>query len=166
MLIKLSSTGDVLWKRYLGSFLYDVGNSVKETMDGGYIVTGYEPSAIINTVYLAKTGTDGEVVWKKNYGHVGGDIGNAVQLTGDGGFVIAGTAYVSEGGEGDVYLVKTDGQGELLWERTFGGAGNDVGVSVQQASDGGYIVAGNTDSFGAGESDIYLIKTDSDGNVE
>jgi predicted Rdx family selenoprotein len=166
MLIKLSSTGEILWQRYLGTFRDDVGTSAKETPDGGYVITGYELMTILNTVYLAKIDADGEVVWKKNYGHVGGDIGNSIQLTGDEGFVVAGTAYASEGGEGDVYLIKTDGQGELLWEKKYGGAGEDAGMSVQQTADGGYIVAGNTDSFGAGGSDIYLIKTDSNGDVE
>ena len=166
MLVKLSSAGDIVWQRSLGIFRYDVGTSVKETTDGGYVITGYEPSALINTVYLAKVDADGEVVWEKNYGHMVGDIGNAVQLTDDGGYVVAGTAYASEGGDGNVYLIKTDAQGELLWEKTYGGSGDDVGMSVLQAADGGFMIAGNTDSFGAGGSDIYLIKTDSNGNVQ
>ena len=102
---------------------------------------------------------NGDVLWAKTYGGSSSDYGYSVRQTSDGGYIVAGYTE-SFGVAGDVYLVRTDSLGELLWSRTFGGTGNDGGWSVQQTTDGGYVITGYSASFGAGNKDVYLIKTD------
>jgi hypothetical protein len=99
--------------------------------------------------------TYGETYWGEAY---------SVQQTSDGGYIVAGYT-TSFGAGGDIFLIKTDANGNVQWAKTYGGTGDDLAYSVQQTSDGGYIVAGATGSFGAGYGDIFLIKTDANGNI-
>jgi hypothetical protein len=100
--------------------------------------------------------------WFKTFGGSGSDWGSSVQQTSDGGFIIVGRTWSFGAGLADVWLIKTDASGNREWDRTFGGGDRDVGLSVQQTSDGGFIIVGWTESFGAG--DVWLIKTDANGN--
>ena len=103
--------------------------------------------------------------WWRTYGGTDDDRGYSVQQTTDGGYVVAGYTRSFGAGYDDVYLIKTDAAGDTLWTRTLGDADYDEGSSVQQTSDSGYVIAGGTYSFGAGDDDVYLIKTDASGNV-
>ena len=103
--------------------------------------------------------------WTKTYGGTYDDYGYSVQQDSDSGYVITGYTTSFGAGYADVYLVKTDASGDTLWTRTFGGTQGDDGYSVRQTSDGGYIIAGLTYSFGAGGSDVYLIKTNASGDT-
>lgn len=163
-LIKTDSDGGLQWQKTFGGSRNDDGQAVQQTTDGGYIVAGYTASHEIGDggVYLLKTNSDGEMLWQKTFG--GNGVGQSVQQTSDGGYIVAGYTDSYGSGEEDVYVVKTDSDGVLQWERTFGGSGYDYGLSVQQTSDGGYIIAGITDSYGAGSEDVYLVKTNSDGD--
>lgn len=106
-----------------------------------------------------------QISFKVHIGDAGISRGVTVEQTIDGGYILTGlTTDGAHGGE-DVFLIKTNSKGEVLWKKTFGGPGNDNGWAVRQVADGGYIIAGFTDSFGNGDMDIYLIRTDSKGEA-
>ena len=155
-LVKTNAQGDTLWTRtYDGSFDPD-GNSVQQTSDGGYAVAATSQS---QDVYLVKTDAQGETLWTRTYGGRGLNHGNSVRQTTDGGYIIAGCTWSFNSSSYDVYLIRTNAQGETLWTRTYGGPRADFGHSVQQTADGSYVVAGYSYD-GTGIGDVYLIKTD------
>ena len=90
----------------------------------------------------------------------------SVQQTTEGGYITAGYTYSHGSGGADVYLVKLGEDGNVVWDRTFGGAGHDSGNAVLETSDGGYVIAGSTYSYGTGGYDVYLVKTDADGRSQ
>jgi len=158
----------VQWQKTFGGVYTDVGKSVQQTIDGGYIIAGGTESfgAGAYDVYLIKTDSDGNLQWQKPLGGRDSEIGYSVDQSMDDGFIIVGNIYYFSTGQNDVYLVKTDSAGNLQWQKTFGGTGWDDGCSVQQTTDGGYVIVGSTESFGQGACDVYLIKTDSAGNLQ
>jgi len=162
-LIKTNASGDTLWSRTYGGRNSDGGYSVQQTSDGGYIIAGYTESfgAGYGDIYLIKTNASGDTLWTKTYGGINDDYGNSVQQTSDGGYIIAGGSCTFGQWGCDVYLIKTNASGNRIWARTYSGTDWEVGNSVRQALDGGYIIAGCTNSFGAGDDDFYIIKTDS-----
>ena len=159
---------DTLWTRTFGGTLVDVGRSVQQTSDGGYIIAGYTSSysAGYSDVYLIKTDSSGNQQWSRNFGGIHTERGYSVDVTSDSGYIIAGYTSSYGAGYSDFYSIKTDAAGNQQWSQTYGGNGTDDCNSVQQTSDGGYIVAGYTSSYGAGNYDIYSIKTDSAGNQQ
>ena len=166
-LIKTDGNGNELWNKTFGGTNNNWSYSVQQTTDGGYIVIGYTNSFGNGAadVYLIKTDGSGNELWNKTFGGVNDDGGFSVQQTNDGGYVVAGYTKSAGNGDADVYLIKTDGSGNELWNKTFGGTYEDGGFDVQQTTDGGYILTGKTLYAGGVDSDLYLIKTDGNGNV-
>ena len=146
----------------------DWGYSAVETFDGGYVAAGLTGAIGFGQedVYLVKTNDRGDTLWTKTYGTPSnGEFAKAVVQTRDSGYAVLGYTESYGAGAADVYLIKTDVNGDTLWTKTYGGAGNDDGASIQETEDGGFIIVGNSRSFGAGEWDVYLIKTDSKGDT-
>jgi len=170
-LIKLNAQGDSLWSQSYGGVNYDRVESVQQTTDGGYIMTGRTDGDLIFYSHfdlsLIKTDGNGNEIWSKEYGLISpgintSDYGQSVRQTTDGGYIVTGKTMLT--GNGDLYLIKTDDQGDTVWTKTFGGVDiNDVGHSVQQTLDGGYIVCGQIDEDSLGSADVYLLKTDGNG---
>ncbi|MFX0162805.1 MAG: hypothetical protein ACFE68_05625 [Candidatus Hodarchaeota archaeon] len=174
-LIKTNSTGDLEWNQTYGGTDRDKGFCVEQTTpDGGYIIIGYTYSYGANPgvspdVWLIKTNSTGDLEWNQTYGGTEYDTGCCVVQTADGGYIITGNkGKTTDPYSGDVWLIKTDVNGNILWDKIFGGLGGDEGRCILQTSDGGFIITGTTRSFGAGFSDVWLIKVsnmvvDSDG---
>jgi len=165
-LSKTDNIGNTLWTKIFGGDNDDIANSVRQTSDDGYIITGViNTPGFGNDVWLAKTDTNGDTMWTKTIGGSEGDGGNSVRQTSDGGYVIAGYTRSRGGGMNDIWLIKTDANGDTLWTNTFGGGSNDNAFCIQQTVDDGYIISGVTDSFGAGGSDVWVVRTDASGGA-
>jgi len=160
-------TDSTLWSKTYGGTLADGGKCVRPTSDGGVIIAGYTYSFGSGNadLYLIKTNSDGIEQWSKTIGGSGRDFGNEILQLADGGFLVIGTTYSKGAGDADLWLVKTDSTGNLIWDKTYGGAGMDIGKSIQVTPDGKILLLGYTESNGAVEDDIFFIKTDAAGNI-
>ncbi|OQX50743.1 MAG: hypothetical protein B5M53_11815, partial [Candidatus Cloacimonas sp. 4484_209] len=165
-IVRTDSLGDTLWTKTYGGINDDVATSVARTTDGGFVIGGWTEnfgSGMID-VYLVKSDSLGDTLWTKTYGGTSDDWCTSLAQTNDRGYIITGRTYSFGSGGSDVYLIRTDSLGDTLWTKTYGGGSDDNGYSVKQTLDGGYIIGGETQSFGAGGYDVYLIKTDGAGN--
>jgi hypothetical protein len=165
-LIKTDANGNISWAKTYGGTDWDWASSVQQTSDGGYIMAGYTGSfGAGGDILLIKTDANGDIIWAKTYGGTSYDEAYSVQQTSDGGYILAGETRSFGAGDYDIFLIKTDANGNIIWAKTYGGTSYDYAYSVQQTSDGGYIMAGETNSFGAGFYDAFLVKTDANGNI-
>ena len=160
-------TAQGAFKRTYGGVHKDIGYSVQQTADGGYVIAGNSMSfgAGSEDVYIIKTDAAGNAQWTRAYGGPSYDGGRSVQQTTDEGYIVVGYTASFGSGSLDVYLIKTDANGDTIWTRTYGGPGEDDGSSVRQTADGGYLIAGTTASSGAGDYDVYLIRTNANGDT-
>jgi len=163
---------DILWKKNFGLNIEDAddyGQSVIETSDGNLVITGYTNSFGAGgfDVWLIETDQNSDTLWTKTYGESGDDYAFEIEQTEDGGFIIAGSTG-SFGGSGmlDGCLIKTDQFGNLQWIKLYGTTHDDLFYSIEQTEDGGYILAGERDAYPEGDSDVWILKTDSAGNFQ
>lgn len=163
-IIRTNALGDTLWTKSYGNPQQPDGAwDIKQTVDSGFILVGVTYNSLVYNVYLIKTDSVGDTLWTKSYYSVFDQVAYSVEQTSDGGYIIGGIIIDMQSGNYDVYLIKTDGLGDTLWTKQFGGNMPDNGYFVRQTKDGGYIICGVSSSFGNGGT--YLIKTNSMGNV-
>jgi len=170
-LVKVDPSGSEIWNATFGGSGEDLGYFVRQASDGGYIVAGSTMSYGIGDEYLwlLKADALGNKTWDRTFGGFAsssGDGGWAVDEAEDGGYVVAGYTKSHSSGGKDLWLLKTDANGEKAWDRVFGGKKDAVGMSIRKTEDGGFIVAGRTNSFGSGGNDIWLLKVNSTGSEE
>lgn len=163
--IKTDSTGNLIWTMIYGGSEDDQVEEILQTADSGYIMVGYTKSygSGNKDVWLIKTKEDGDTLWTATYGGSGEDRGLGLSSDSDNNYLIVGHTSSFGVGSHDIWLIKVDECGDTLWTQTYGGSGDDRGRDLIVHEDDIYLL-GTTESFGAQDRDIILIKTDSNGN--
>jgi hypothetical protein len=162
ILIKTDTAGNLIWSKILNTL--SLARSIKQTTDGGFVVTGGFGNPGYLNVSLIKFSSMGNLLWAKSFGGNSDEIGWSVLQTSDGGFIVAGKTRSFGAGDYDVYLIRTDSIGDTLWTKTYGGSSYDTGESIMQTTDGGFIIGGQT-QIGTGPRYIFLMKVDINGDT-
>ncbi len=167
-LVRTDASGNVLWNGTYGGARDDWAEALVQSNDGGFAMAGLTSSygAGGNDFWLTKIDADGNALWNKTFGGIGDDVAEALVQTSDGGYAIAGPTQSFGAGYYDFWLIRTDALGNALWNKTYGGAWLDWAEALIQTKDGGFAITGATGSFGAGNIDVWLVKTDALGNVK
>ncbi|MEO0211311.1 MAG: hypothetical protein ABIN66_05580, partial [candidate division WOR-3 bacterium] len=167
LVLKLNPDGSLAWAKTFGGSSEDAAYAMLQSSDGGYLVVGYTQSFGVEYVdiLVLKLNPDGSLAWARTFGGNLGDYAQSVIQTQDGGYAVAGYTASFGAGNSDVLVLKLNSDGSLAWARTFGGTGPDGALSLTQASDGGYILAGYTYSFGAGSWDFLVLKMNPNGSL-
>ncbi len=155
---------DTLWTKTFGGDQDEIARSIQVTNDGGYIIVGTIGPFNDSDIILTKTDSDGNVTWEHTFDNQLRDRGNSVIQTLDGGFIVAGLTLIDDSND-EVWIIKTDQNGDITWENTYGGENNEFATSIIQIVDGSFIIAGITSSYGSGLIDMWLFKIDLDGNL-
>jgi hypothetical protein len=167
-IVKLNSSGMLEWTRTAGGADWDYANanSIIQTEDSGYVVAGSTESFGAGSwdFYIVKLNSAGMLQWSKTVGGTSSEFVRSITKAGDGGYVVAGETFSFGAGRWDTYIVKLDSSGSLDWSRTVGGTGIDYAKSIAKTTDGGYVIAGETISFGG--SDMYIVKLNGSGTVQ
>jgi len=186
-IVKLDASGNLEWENSYGGSAGEAAFSITQTKDGGYIAAGNSESddgdvtgmhdITYGDFWVIKLGTSGELQWEKAFGGNDYDQANSIQQTKDGGYIIGGFSRSNDGditnnhGNYDMWVVKTDKDGNLTWQKSLGGSNGDFGYSIQQTPDNGYVVNGGTDSNNGdvtgnhGNEDFWVVKLSASGNL-
>lgn len=166
-IIKVNPAGDKVWEKTFGGEKDDYMTSMEKTGDGGCLIAGSSNSFSAGgdyDAYLIRISNSGEKVWEKTFGGAGDDNVQVIREAGDGGCLMAGRTCAQRSGDDNIYLVKTDSSGNMVWEKTVGGRGPDFIKEMRPTGDGGWVLAGTTGSF-QGWENIYLFKVDASGQL-
>jgi hypothetical protein len=163
--LKLDVSGNVSWQKTYGGAIGEIANSIQQTTDGGFVVAGQTGAFPDYDAWILKLDVSGNVAWQKTYGGSSDEEAYSIEQTTDGGFVVAGYTDSFGAGGNDFWVLKLDVSGNVQWQKTYGGVDFDHAESVQQTADGGYVATGQTESFGAGLSDFWVLKLGASGNV-
>jgi Secretion system C-terminal sorting domain len=185
-IVKVSASGILQWQKSLGGLNYEVANSIQQTFDSGYIIAGSSNSNDGDVTgnhgsydyWVVKLSVTGSIQWQKSFGGTGNDVANSVQQTADSGYIVAGYTNSNDGdvtgyhGNQDCWIVKLSNTGSLQWQRSLGGTSPDAAYSIQQTSDGGFIVAGFSASndgdvsVNHGNQDFWVVKLSTLGGIQ
>jgi hypothetical protein len=171
LLVKTDAAGNMQWSQMYGTPYFDEAYALIQTRDGGYALAGSYSYTVPNPDrtycygWFVKTDVAGNIEWNQTYGGGYEQVFALVQ-TSDSGYALAGYSGSYGAGSYDFWLIKTDASGNMQWNETYGGGGDDTAFALVQASDFGYTLAGRTGSFGAGSYDFWMVKTDSQGNMQ
>lgn len=167
-IIKLGENGNKEWEKTFDKDENDIANSIVQTRDGGYVITGGTGKRLWGEVscWVIKLDAKGNMEWDNDFGGIGWDEIYSIIQTKDGGFITTGSTWSKGAGRGDVCVVKLDRRGYLVWIKTFGGSDYDEAHSIIQTDDGSYTVAGFTISEDTGDRDVWVIKLDENGNLQ
>jgi hypothetical protein len=165
-IIKIDAGGKLLWERYYGGTGEDTLLTIIATTDSNFVAAGYKTSRGNGgkDAWVIKIGRDGGIIWDRTFGGVNDEIVNSIIQNSSGGYMFTGTTGTSEAGS-DVYAVRLNDSGNLVWEKRFGGMDDDVGNAILEAEPGMYIVGGYSRSFVAGYKESYVFKINNDGAV-
>lgn len=167
LLIKLNAAGEVIWDKTYGGNRDDKSSDMIETSDGNYFLLGNTLSfgdGLNADVWLLKINGDGVELENKRYGGPTGDSGDKITATQDGNYAILASTTSFGAGGFDIWLIKIDGSGGELWNKTYGGSEDEEGKDIAELPDASLVMVGFTRTFGAGAKDAYIIKTDASGN--
>lgn len=164
-LIRTDEDGNEIWNRTYGGAWDDDAYTVLLADDGGYVLCGHRGIASGEfDMWIAKVDEQGTIVWDQTFGGTVWDNAYSCLRTRDGGYVLAGYTESSADEGLDVWLIKTDEEGSMVWDSIFRGMGRDTAFSVRETRDGGYVLSGSSNSYGTGDTDIWLGRTDAAGN--
>jgi hypothetical protein len=167
-LVKVDSNIKYEWSAAIGHEFTEFGHAVKQTADNGYIICGYTNSIGNGSydAYLVRTDDKGKLLWEKTYGGFDWDFAYDIEITSDGGFLIVGETHSLGNGNADAYLIKTDKDGNLLWEKTMGGSGKDIAHALISTKDGNFAFCGeNASKNPDNKGDAWLVKFDGNGDT-
>jgi hypothetical protein len=182
--IKLSENGDLQWSKYFGGSFTDAPFGIVETEDHNFIIAGSSDSADVDIsnnngsydFWVLKITSNGSLLWERSFGGSEIDEARAITATNDGNFIIVGDTRSADKdvsnnhGAADVWIIKMNTDGNLIWEKTIGGSSFDVARSVARAQDNGFIISGSSRSLNEGftnqgQNDALLLKIDAEGNL-
>ncbi len=166
LIVKLNSSGDINWAKTIGGASAEYAYFIQQTADGKYVVGGHTASFGSGNydIFVIKLDSSGNIDWVKAIGGSGNEYANSIYPTSDGGYIVGGYTYSFGAGSRDAFIIKLNSSSDLQWAKTIGGLNDDPAFSIQQTSDGGYIIGGRTTTFGAGGSDFLIAKLDPSGN--
>jgi len=183
--VMLNATGTLLWEKCYGGSLLDYGTDILETDDGNFILAGYTNSVDGNVtgnhggrdIWVVKINREGAILWQKCYGGTADEGGNAIIKTYNGGYILTGYTESDDGdvsgnhGGRDIWVVETDSEGTILWQKCYGGTADEGGNAIIKTYNGGYLLTGYTESDNGdmsgnhGGTDLFLIETDNEGTI-
>ncbi len=165
MLVKLDEKGNKVWETLIGLGKNNFGNSAAETHNGDFIVVGAsnDKNGGMHDLWVVRANTNGEFLWEQKFGGAGLDEAYCIKKTSDSGFIVSGLTESKGNGDADMWVLRFDRWGKLLWDKTYGGAGYEEARSIIETANGDFIVAGCTTSGGEGKKDINLIRVNASG---
>lgn len=185
-IVKINASGNIQWQKSLGGTNNESASDIQVTADGGYIVSGFSFSINGDVTgnhgdvdsWIVKLSSSGALQWQKTYGGSGREYANSIRNTNDGGYIVTGRTASTDGdvtanhGGNDYWVIKLNATGNIQWQKTFGGSGEDISRQIENTADGGYVITGYSNSADGdvtgnhGDYDYWIIKLDAAGNLQ